>query len=269
MTNRTALTLAEVAHKAPSAFASHAHPGVSDRYQFVDTADVLRRLMTNGYQPVHADQSKAKTPDGRLYTRHVIRVQHERYMDGSRRQVGDVVPEVVITNAHNRTSAWHLQGGLYRLVCANGMVTSAGSFASVRVLHNDNRIHELIAEGLEQVETMTNSVVLPQVDRMGRLQLTHSQAKDFAVAATVLKSGEPNEAEAENLLRARREEDARNNMWNVLNRIQENAVRGGYDTVDSIGRTRVAPGIKSATRDLDFNIRLWTLAARVTEELTA
>lgn len=236
---------------------------------FVDTAAVLRRLMTAGYQPVDARQSRATGKDGSMYTKHVVRIMHERYLDGNQRRVGDVVPEVIITNSHNRTSAWHIQGGLFRLVCANGMVTSAGTFASVRVLHNDNRIHQLIADGLEQIETVTDAVVMPQVDRMSHLQLTRSQTRDFALAATVLKSGQPNEAEVENLLRARREEDARDNMWAVLNRIQENAVRGGYETQDSLGRTRVAPGIRSATRDLDFNVRLWTLAAKVTEELTA
>jgi hypothetical protein len=269
MINRTALTLEEVATRAPSVFAPNAVPGVSDRYQFVDTAAVLQRLMTTGYVPTSASQSASRTVEGKLYTKHVVRVTHERYLGNGPRQVGDVVLEVVITNSHNRSSAWHLQCGLYRLVCANGMVTNAGSFASVRVLHNDNRIHDLIAEGLEQIETATSAMVLPQVERMQKLRLTTGQTRDFALAATVLQSGKPNAAEVDNLLRARREEDARDSMWCVLNRIQENVIRGGYTTIDSLGRIRVAPGIRSATRDLDFNVRLWSLASAVTEELTA
>lgn len=269
MANPTALTLNEVAKRAPSVFAPNATPGVSDRYQFVDTAAVLKRLMTTGYVPTSASQSASRTAEGKLYTKHVVRVMHERYLGNGPRQVGDVVPEVVITNSHNRSSAWHLQGGLFRLVCSNGLVTNAGVFTSVRVLHNDNRIHDLIAEGLEQVERATGAIVLPQVERMEKLQLTHAQTRDFALAATVLQSGKPNDSNVDNLLRARREEDARNNIWCVLNRIQENAVQGGYSTLDSLGRARVAPGIQSAQRNLDFNIRLWTLAQAVTEELTA
>lgn len=267
--SRGFLKMDEVKILAPSVFTTHASPKVSDKYQFANTADVLGELAKAGYVPVKAGQTKARTPDGGAYTRHVVRVMHEKYLDPSNRRVGDVVPQAIIQNAHDRTSALHLSAGLFRLVCSNGLAVEATNFTSVRVLHSDPRLNDLVIDGLNLIREVTDNVVMPQVEKMIATELTAAQVADFANAATVLKHGRVHEAEAAMWLTIRREEDAARNMWAVLNRIQENAVKGGYETRDAAGRTITAKGITSATRDLDFNTRLWHLGGKVLESLTA
>jgi hypothetical protein len=255
---------------APSAFASHASPDTTERYHYASTSQIIEHLRSNGYVPVQAGQGLSRRPDGSPYARHVIRMCHERYITDSRtRQVGDVIPEAVITNSHDKSSALSIDAGLRRLICSNGLAVDAGTFASVRILHSNPRINELVLEGLTAVEKATEAVVVPQIERMLALEMTRGQERDFAVAATVLRFGKERPDEAERLLQLRREADAGRNMWAVLNRIQENAVRGGYPTVDAGGRRRMAGAITSPVRDLDFNMQLWRLGALVTEELTA
>lgn len=258
----------DVRRLAPSVFCQQAAPGASSKYQYVDTAGILSTLEGMGYVPVKAGQSKSRRPDGSHYSKHVVRVMHKNYLvDG--RQVGDVVPQIILTNSHDRTSAFHMSAGLFRLVCSNGLAVSSAEFSTVRVLHNDANIHDHIIDGTNLIREITEKTIVPQIATMTKLQLTKSQEIEFATAAGILVGREVTELDINNMLATRREADAGRSMWQVLNRIQENITKGGYKSVDAAGRNVTARGIQSVARDLDFNVRLWTLGSRVTELLAA
>jgi hypothetical protein len=250
---------------SPSMFATSAAPGASDRYQYVNTVDVVNTLRSAGYQPVRAGQAVCRKADGGQYVRHFVRMMHTDYLDASKRQVGDVVPQIMLTNSHNRTSAFRLDAALERLVCSNGMAVPVASLAGLRVLHNDAGIHDHILEGVQYIREVTETIITPQVEEMTRKVLSKAMARDFASAATYLKFGEVREDHVEPFLAARRAEDEGYSVWAVLNRIQENAVRGGYAAKDAAGRDVKARPINSIARDFDFNLDLWTLGAKVLE----
>lgn len=262
----------ELRKMVPSAFSRQASPDVSDKYHFINTGDIIKAMAESGYVPVKADQSMVKVRGNggnKMFCKHVVRMTHESYLNTRKpTMVGDVIPQILLTNSHDRTSAFHLSAGLFRLVCANGMAVSAAGFASMRILHNDSAILDLVTEGVKSIQELTESTIVPQVEKMTHLQLSAPQEREFALAATVLKYGEVKESEVPLLLNCRREADAARNMWAVMNRIQENAVKGGYETTDSIGRAVTSRGITSAVKDLDFNVKLWNLGARVTAELS-
>lgn len=255
----------EMRRIAPSLFTPHAAPGVSDRYQYVSTIDVLNTMRKAGYEPVKAGQGTARKPDGGQYTRHVVRMMHRDFLDPSKRNVGDVVPQVILQNSHNRTSAFHLGSGLERLVCSNGLAVPVAAMSGLRVLHNDVNIHDHILEGLEYIREVTETIVTPQIEAMTAKVLSKAMQRDFAQAVTVLKYGEVRDDHVEPLLAVRRGEDEGDSLWAVLNRIQENAVRGGYDAKDAAGRSVKAKPIAAIARDLDFNLDLWSLGAKVLE----
>lgn len=262
--NNTVISRESLLKLAPSVFADAAMAGVSEKYQFVKTIDVVQTLEKAGYSVVGAGQAQARTSEGGIFSRHVIRLQHERHL-GKAVLPGDTVPQLILRNSHNRTSAFHLSAGLYRLICSNGMAIETGNFASVRVLHSDPEIHGHIIEGTDLIREVTETTIAPAIEKMQRKELSLAQAQEFAQGATLLKWGEVRNDQVDALLEARREEDAGLSMWAVLNRIQENAVKGGYATQDRGGRNITARGIKAVDRDLDFNVRLWTLGARVLE----
>lgn len=259
---QTPLTLAQAVAKAPSIAATTAAPGVSDRYQHIPTTEVLEVLEKAGFCVVQADQSVCKTPGKEAYMKHVVRLQPKK-MDHL--IAGDTVGQIIVTNSHDRTSAFNMMCGLYRLWCGNGMASPVGDMAAVRVMHTDKAFRENIMAGVDLITEVIASVVTPQIERMEAKTLTIAQAREFALGASLLKWGSPKEDQVEALLDCRRDEDDGMSMWKVLNRIQENAVKGGYATQDAAGRNVKARGIKSVDRDLDFNVKLWTMGARVLE----
>ena len=114
-------------------------------------------------------------------------------------------------------------------------------------------------------------------DRLPHALLVHGPAgigktqfaRAFAAAALRLRYDDPHTAPVgpEKLLELRRYEDAGDNLWNVLNRLQENLCRGGLQDESRrrvngkrFPRTRAITGLD---RNVKLNKELWSLAQRV------
>lgn len=265
--NLNILDNAGLAKAAPSIFATEPQPGCSDRYQFASTINVIDMMRENGYEPISAAQTAVRGagPQDPQYARHLVKMVHRDYLSKTRdqRQVGDVVPQVLLSNSHNRTSAFGLNAGLFRLTCANGMAVEAGTLTAYRVLHNDKSLHDNIIEGTRLIRQVTQEYVFPAIEKMQGIELDEGSTREFALAATMLKYGEPVEEEVDSFLHTRRDTDEGRSLWSVLNRCQENAVKAGYASTNRAGHNITRKPITSVTRDLDFNLRLWSLGAKV------
>jgi hypothetical protein len=262
------LTNADIVRFAPSVFAEEPAPGASSRYQFVRTADVIDTMRSEGWEVVQASQSRTLTADKRPYAKHLVRLVHRDYLEG-KLQVGDYVPELAITNSHNRTSAYEMMAALKVLACLNGLMLPSREYGRIRVLHNDPRMMEHIIDGTDLVREVHTNHALPRIEKMRAIELSKQQAVDFATGATLLKWGEKRPDHVDGLLAVRRAEDDNNTLWSVFNRVQENAVKGGYASQDRAGRNVVTPGINSVNRDIDFNAGIWTFANRVLDIVAA
>ena len=258
------LSEGDLRHRAPSVFADRPAPGLSSRYQFVQTAAILGTLRDAGFEVVKASQSVARTPEGTEYAKHMLRLAPRDYLTG-RVLVGDVIPEVVLTNSHNRTSAFVLDLGFYRLLCSNGLMVCTQAFAGVRVMHSDRNIHQHIIDGTDLIREVAEQTAVPQIERMQHAALPMDVQKEFALAATLLKWDQERPEHVDNLLEPRRKDDEGDSVWHVMNRIQENAVRGGYKAHDRAGRNVTTNGIKAVDRDREFNQNLWSLGVQLTE----
>jgi hypothetical protein len=64
----------------PSVFAPAPWGGMSGRYRMVPTIEVVGMLRDRGFWPVRAEQSRARTPDRRDVTRHLLRFRHADYL---------------------------------------------------------------------------------------------------------------------------------------------------------------------------------------------
>lgn len=102
---------------APSIFADCRADWTSDRYEFISTSECLDGLKEAGFLPVMASQSRTRLADKIGYTKHMIRLRHR-----SLQEVGGMVPEIVLTNAHDGNSSYQLRAGIYRFVCSNGLI---------------------------------------------------------------------------------------------------------------------------------------------------
>jgi hypothetical protein len=232
---------------------------------------MLETLRGEGFVPYFAQQ-RTKTEDKRAYAKHVLRFRHEGYLV-DHLEVGDVVPEVVLLNSHNGSSSYRMLAGLFRLVCANGLVVG-NSFEEVRVRHTGDVIGRVV-EGAYKVLAMSQKVI-GKVAVWQSLPLSRERMFAFAKDAHALRFPEPANAPIDppRLLQARRRSDAEDqSLWGIFNRVQENLIRGGqYGTsITADGRrrnTRVRP-INSIDRDTAINRALWDLAEQTEIELLA
>jgi hypothetical protein len=220
----------------------------------------VEKMRSEGFAPVAAMQSRTRIEGRGDFTKHLIRFRDVR--DGNVpaiRSLGQIYPELVLTNSHDGKSAYKLDAGLFRLVCTNGMVVSAGTVEQMNVRHSGSA-DGIIDATYELVDQFPH--VLDSVEHFAQLRLSAPQQTAFATAALALRydDGEapitPDQAIA-----PRRSEDRERTLWNTFNAAQESLTAGGVHGQNPTTRrrltTRPVVGITENTR---LNKALWTLA---------
>ena len=242
-------------HLPSAVFAASPGPNVSSRYGFVSTREVLQGLEHSGFQVVKAVQHRVREGFIAEHARHVLRLRHE----SARLELGEYVPEVVILNSHDGSSAYQISVGLFRLVCLNGLVVG-NPWGSVRVRHTKHQVEAVVDASLELIAAAPRA--RETVAALQAVQLEPVERAAFAEAASALRWDTPTLPVApERLLEARRREDAGVDLWTTYNTIQENLIAGGVRS--KIGRkTR---GISAPAEDVRLNKSLWLLAERMAQ----
>ena len=246
---------------APSIFAEHAHESRSERYTYIPTAALLERMADAGFKPFAVMQGGSRVEGKLAFTKHLIRFRHESQQLVT---VGDSLNEIVMINSHDGTSSYQLMAGVFRLVCANGLVVADNLIENVRVKHSGDVVGNVIDGCIQVLESLP--AVTDSVRQMQALTLTAGEQQAFATAAIAARYEDAQEApvRADRLLTARRSADVGNDLWRTMNRVQESMVRGGvgYLHTNTKGetsrrRTREVNGIDQST---SINRALWTLA---------
>jgi len=252
------LSLDAIRQQAPAVFAPSADEHRSLKYTFIPTERVLTGLMQAGFVPVEARQTQSRSASP-LHARHVVRLRR-RFETVELRQA---VPEIVFLNSHDGSSAYQIRVGLYRAVCTNGLIVSKGAFPTVTVAHRGNVVDDVVAHALGLSERF--DVLAAQVERMEGRQLFKDEQIRFAERALALRYSDVAQAgmAASLLLNCRRIEDAGDDLFSILNRVQENLLRGGLSRRSANGRLVRTRRITSIRQDVRINSGLWDLAAEV------
>jgi len=269
--NQTPLTIEEIARRAPSALATRPHDGMSAKYSHIATLGVIESMIAAGFQPFSAVQSRTLVPGKGEFTKHMLRFRHEEVSHPL--AVGDVIPEVVLVNSHDGTSAYKLIAGLYRLICSNGMMVSDAEIDAINVTHKGDVVGDVIEGSRKLIAEAQNS--LDTVRRWSQLQLTDGERHAFAESAHKLRFADAGgkvttPITPDLLLVPRRRDDLGGDLWHTFNRVQENVISGGLSAVqrDANGRRirRVSTRrINGIDQDVRLNRALWELAAKLAE----
>lgn len=259
LTRRTILTTEDLRKRAPSAFATKASNKMSDRYAFIPSTVAIDALRKMDLLPVEASQRRAQAVDS---ARHLIRFARKE--DLVAKAVKDeVYPEVVLSNSHNGRCAWKLYLGLFRCICANGMIVADQMFAGM-VRRHIGEVKEIMAEAEEVLGRMKQ--ITPRISAMRKTALTESARHDFAAAALALRYTDPDSGKIlapimpKDLLAVRRPQDNGMDLWHTFNVVQENLMRGGLEGKSAGGRVVHTREVKDVRKVLTFNTDLWTLA---------
>jgi hypothetical protein len=103
--------------------------------------------------------------------------------------------------------------------------------------------------------------IVNRINKFSETVISDELALDFALKATQLRfKNKMINSDVVSLLEVTRKEDEGNNVWCVLNRLQEKLINGGFQYTNEKGKTRKARTLKNFTQNIEFNSELWELA---------
>ena len=167
----------------------------------------------------------------------------------------------MLLNSHDGTSAYQLRVGLFRLVCLNGLMVSAGSIATVRVAHRGDVVDDVVTGALTLSERFAD--LGATVERMERRVLGEDERHAFARRALALRFDDAQRVglSTGDALLPRRAEDAGSDLWRTYNVLQESLLRGGLVRRLPSGRLSRTRRISAIREDVRLNAGLWDLAS--------
>ena len=257
----------ELKSHVPALFADHKDPKRSNKYSFVDSANIIAMFAKFGWTPYSAKQNGAGD-----YARHIIRLQNEEHQLVPF-NVDDIRPQIIFDNSHNGSSYAQIHLGLMRKVCSNGLVVSIpGMTENVRFRHmgiNYEELKNLLNETSEYYSNIGRHIGIMQNTMLNDVQKENFVVEAFAArepnkflmeggvinATKVLKT-----VSAEDILVPLRDADKGDSLWNVFNIIQEKFVKGEFTRLSETGRKTAMKGMVNATRGINFNKKLWEVA---------
>ncbi len=274
------LTDEQIERSCPSVFADHKHDSRSERYFFINTREVLASMRREGLFPTEVMQSGSRIEGKAEYTKHLIRFRQEQYL--GKRELHQEVPEVILINSHDGTSAYQLRAGIYRLVCTNGLVRG-DDVSRISVYHKGNddleniirasfRIVEMGQELLESVNVMKH-IMLDEQERlllakyamMARFDLEPETEEENVVEGSLVQSdNKPVVWQPQDFLRRRRSDDYSNDLWTVTNVVQENTLGPRYGRsvtkFDGKGNRKSVRKVHSIDQNVKVNTLIWSFA---------
>jgi len=219
--------------------------------------------------PMSAQEQRVVVDERRAFQKHVLHFQHRDSLQGLL-NVGDSRPELVLVNSHDRSSAYQMHAGMYRLICSNGMVVSDSTFERVSIRHTGSAAADVAEASVKLVENIP--AIVAKVAQLKARIMTPAEIAALSITAATLRFGDDCSLwpiRAAMLLTPKRHEDNRNDLWTVYNRIQENLIKGGVKDYSirkpdgkRFGKTRAVVSIATS---LDINKKLWDAAVSFAE----
>lgn len=256
--NNSELTTELLERYAPAIFASAPQSGVSKRYNQVKTVDVIDGLRKEGWKPTWVSQSRVRQEYREGFQKHMIKFRHSDDIGTTRPEMA----EIVMVNSHDRSSSFQIHAGVFRLICANGMILADETFAKLRVNHMADA-DAVIGEALRVPTEIPR--IMDNIDSMKRCDIGGYQLA-LAEAAMILRWGSVEDApiKANRLLQVNRRGDEGTDLWRTFNRVQEGVIRGGQRYISQGGDGNLRRGTVRPVKGLDENTKLnkalWHLA---------
>lgn len=230
-TNKTfnPLSIDDLKNIVPAAFQTKPHARMSNRYQFINTMDVVEKFIDAGFLPYSGNQINfRKETSLQGYQFHKVTLFHpDMVVLNSRGQVDEYF-NIEILNSHNGYSKFALHGSFYRLACDNGMLALSNDLGHIVTRHTGENLaistNEIIEKMAEQFEIMMKSVKKMKATQLSKeKQIT--LASKMAEIRAFKQKGKYN-YNAEQLLTPLREQDKGNSLWKTYNVVQEKLIKG-------------------------------------------
>ncbi|MGJ0364348.1 DUF945 domain-containing protein [Aliarcobacter cryaerophilus] len=248
----------ELKELAPTLFTREPHYEVSDKYHFIKTIDVIEEIKSHNWYPVSVSQADVRDEEKQGFQQHCVRFRHFEDLLNPK----DNAVELLLFNSHDRSKAFSISAGIYRFVCANGLVLSDSVFESYKIKHLGDRDNDVV-NAVAKI-TAVKEKLLDKIKTLSNIQLSILEKKSFAKLAIPLRFEEHLEVDPNDLLVPNRKEDYKDDLYTTLNTIQEHLIRGNVSGINKeTGRRFKSKEIKSITNDTHINKGLWDIAEKI------
>lgn len=244
--------------KAPTLFTSEPHFEVSEKYHFIPTIDVIEEIRANNWYPVNVNVANVRDEEKEGFQQHCVRFRH--FEDLLNPQ--DNAVELLLFNSHDRSKAFSISAGIFRFVCANGLVISDSVFETYKIKHLGDRNND-VALAVSNI-TAIKPKLMQKINKLESITLNQSEKESFAKFSIPLRFEEHLEIDHNDLLIPHREQDIKDDLYTVLNVIQENLLRGNISGVNKDTKRKfTSKEINSISKDTEVNKGIWDIAERI------
>jgi hypothetical protein len=188
--------------------------------------------------------------------------QKHRMLFDTQVTTNDGVLQLLVTNSHEGSSSLKFQLGFFRFVCANGLVIGESILEPVTVRHtvaNVEKIHSTIIEVAAKKD-----LVIDSIEKMKGRKLSKEEIKALELKALELRGY--NKEKHGFLMPSfdiKRVEDSGDDAFTVMNVIQENMLRTGFEVENEKGKIIKLRAIKSMDEQNRINANLWDMFSQV------
>ena len=253
------LTNEQLKAKAPSLFQDQPYHEVSSKYHFIPTIEIIEQLRAENWYPVSVSQSGVRDLSKNGFQQHYVRFQHFSDLINPNANV----VELLLFNSHDRSMSFSISAGVYRYICSNGLIIADSVFEAYKIKHLGERENDVI-NAVANI-TAIKPKLLSKISKFESITLNQNEKESFLQSAIPLRFDEHLELDNPNeLLKPLRNEDKKDDLYTVLNVLQENFLSSkvsGYNK--ETNRRFTSKQITSISKDVEINKGLWDIAERI------
>ena len=253
------LTNEQLKAKAPSLFQDQPYHEVSSKYHFIPTIEIIEQLRAENWYPVSVSQSGVRDLSKNGFQQHYVRFQHFSDLINPNANV----VELLLFNSHDRSMSFSISAGVYRYICSNGLIIADSVFEAYKIKHLGERENDVI-NAVANI-TAIKPKLLSKISKFESITLNQNEKESFLQSALPLRFENHLELDNPNeLLKPLRAEDKKDDLYTVLNILQENFLTSkvsGYNK--ETNRRFTSKQITSISKDVEINKGLWDIAERI------
>ena len=250
----------ELRSKAPTLFTNEPHFDVSEKYHFIPTIDVIEEIRLHNWYPVNVNVANVRDIEKEGFQQHCVRFRHFEDLLNPK----DNAVELLLFNSHDRSKAFSISAGIFRFVCANGLVISDSVFEAYKIKHLGVRDND-VANAVANITSIKDKLI-QKIEKLESIKLNQNEKESFAKSSIPLRFEEHLEINHKDLLIPHRMQDYKDDLYTVLNVIQENLIRGNIQGINKDTKRRfTSKEITSISKDTQVNKGLWDIAEKIAQ----
>lgn len=235
------------------------HHSVSSKYNLINSMDVIQKFERFGFEIDSIEAAGTRKLDRALKQPHMIKLTTGESIFG-----GEMKPQVIIHNSYDGARSLNIRVGLFRFVCANGIVAGHNMIPAAKINHSNTGWEQLVDNFIDTYEDKYR-LQKEHISNMKERTMSLDEAYHIAEQAIEFRHSDKritnDIVDPLELLIAKRREDRGQDAWSRFNVLQESMINGYYRKYTNTGSIQKAKIITDISENLRVNTSLSDLFA--------